>query len=66
MRAHEFISKSEITPMELKDMNDFTKCSNKLLSGEGIALKNRIVLAVSFFKSLSSCQEVTNIATASG
>ena len=50
MRAHEFITKSEITPMELKGMNDFTKCSNKLLSGEGIGLKNRVMLAVSFYK----------------
>ena len=63
MRAYEFTSKSEITPLELKTMADFSKCQNRMFSGEGIVLKDRIVLALSFYKSLSNTKVLGKIAT---
>ncbi len=57
VRVAELQQKSEVTPVELKDMDDWTRTSNSNLSIEGIHLKKRIVLAVQFYKSLSSEKE---------
>ena len=64
--AVEFTNKNEITPMEVKHMGDFTKTPDSTLSIEGIALKNRILLAVIFYKSLSSSAAASRVTTPSG
>ena len=66
LSAFEFLSKSEITPMELKRMHDFCKSQDRNLSVAGVALKNRVILSVAFYKSLSTSAEATQIANPSG
>ena len=53
LSAGEFLSKSEITPLDIKRAADFTKCPDRHLSGEGVGLRNRVNLSVSFCKSVN-------------
>ena len=62
----EFTNKAEITPSELKAMEDLLKSSDQMYTQEGRALKERIRCGVSFYKSLSKSKEAAIVTTASG
>ena len=66
LQAVEFTKKSEITPIEMKLMDDFTEQSVLYLSEERRDLKNRIKLAIEFYNSISSGNEADVVATSSG
>ena len=49
--ACEFLKKHEITPLDLKGGHDFSKTTNNKLSANGVNLKARVNLSLSFCNS---------------
>ena len=66
VHAAEFLSKTEITPLDLRHGNDFSKRHYVTLSVDGRALKIRLILMVAFYKSLSKSEAATKIVNPSG
>ena len=58
--------KTEITPLDPKSGNDFSKSHNVTLRVERCALKIRLILMVAFYKSLSTSEAATKIVNPSG
>ena len=66
VRAFECTRKSEITPVDLKFMSDFTKAADATFSAEGKSLKQRLMLASSFYKSVNSGAAANAVKSTSG